>query len=243
MDTHSRRSQSTSGCRGASGLCLRFLLVLSFLLLPDSVDAQGIPDAKTILGHLKYSEVHLSQPLAGRLKLQNGQMVPFTLTWSGPEVVFQFKNPTEILRLNLSETDSTLTQQTDQHFKKITGSKFLETVRNSDLTYEDLAMRFLYWPQAKVESEQTIRNIACWVLLVQPPTRNSNYGSVRLWIPKEEGFFLRAETFDTHGKLLKRFEVISGQKIDNRWFLKQLRVERFDPASGKQVSRTYLDFS
>ena len=34
-------------------------------------------------------------------------------------------------------------------------------------------------------------------------------------------------------KLAKRFEVVSAQKIDGQWMLKQMRVERIDPATRK----------
>src|SRR5438876_1060534 len=38
-----------------------------------------------------------------------------------------------------------------------------------------------------------------------------------------------------------RLEVISAQKIDNRWFLKQMRVEELQPGTNKVQARTYLE--
>ncbi len=52
---------------------------------------------------------------------------------------------------------------------------------------------------------------------------------------------MRLEGYDWKGKLAKRFEVVSGQKIEGRWFLKQMRIEEMDPATGKVTSRTYLE--
>ena len=40
---------------------------------------------------------------------------------------------------------------------------------------------------------------------------------------------------------MKRFEVESAQKIEGRWFLKQMRIEEFQPGTTKVLSRTYLE--
>ena len=58
---------------------------------------------------------------------------------------------------------------------------------------------------------------------------------------KESGALLRAEATDWQGQISKRFEVISGQKIGERWYLKQMRIETLEPTSGKVRSRTYLE--
>jgi hypothetical protein len=52
---------------------------------------------------------------------------------------------------------------------------------------------------------------------------------------------MKMEAYDWNAKLLKRFEVVSGQKIEGRWFLKELRIEELDPGTGKVKTRTYID--
>jgi len=52
---------------------------------------------------------------------------------------------------------------------------------------------------------------------------------------------MRIEGYDWGGKLVKRFEVISAQRIDNRWFLKQMRVEEMEPGTNRVQARTYLE--
>jgi Outer membrane lipoprotein-sorting protein len=114
-------------------------------------------------------------------------------------------------------------------------------VRGTDITYEDLSLRFIYWKNASDEGEQRVRAITCSIVLVQPSTRNTEYGSVRLWIAKDRGALIKAEGYNWQGKPIKRFEVISGQQIEGRTIFKQIRIERLDPQSGKVVSRTYLE--
>jgi negative regulator of sigma E activity len=62
-----------------------------------------------------------------------------------------------------------------------------------------------------------------------------------VWIDKASAALLRIEGYDREGKLTKRFEVVSAQKIDGQWMLKQMRVERIDPATRKTNGITYLE--
>jgi hypothetical protein len=41
--------------------------------------------------------------------------------------------------------------------------------------------------------------------------------------------------------LLRRFEIISAQKIDGLWMLKQMRIESFEAGNPDPVSRRYLE--
>ncbi|HEY5792158.1 MAG TPA: outer membrane lipoprotein-sorting protein, partial [Chthoniobacterales bacterium] len=73
--------------------------------------------------------------------------------------------------------------------------------------------------------------------------RGTAYGVVRLWVDRESGAILRMEGFDGSGRLAKRFEVITAQKLENQWFLKTMRVESFVPETGKIRDRAYLEVS
>jgi negative regulator of sigma E activity len=72
-------------------------------------------------------------------------------------------------------------------------------------------------------------------------SHDSQYWNVLVWVDKTSGALMRMEGYDWDGKLAKRFEVVSAQKIDNRWFLKQMRVEELLPGTNKVQSRTYLE--
>ena len=171
-------------------------------------------------------------------------MIPFRLLLRGQRVTYEFDNPKESLTLDLGETGSQLRDETKAGTQRVTGSRLLQPVRNSDLTYEDLSLRFIYWRRAMVEGEQAIKTVPCRIILVQPGTAaDSQYGSVRLWVQQEGGALMRAEGFDRQGQLIKRFELISGQRIGGKWWLKQMRIERLDPQTRRVVSRTYLEIN
>ncbi len=69
-------------------------------------------------------------------------------------------------------------------------------------------------------------------MTLNAPTHRTQYSSVNLWVDKESGALLQADAYDWQGKPIKRFEVISGQKIEGKWYLKQMRIEGLDPGDG-----------
>jgi hypothetical protein len=199
-------------------------------------------DASSILERLRSTQVEeLDQDFAGRLRLGDGSIIPFRVRFNGAEILFKFSNPDETLRLRLRDEGSVLMQQTANGAQPISGAKLTQPVRGTDISYEDLALRFIYWNNAKVEGEQRIGVFPCWIVLVQPSSRNTEYGSVRIWVPKGKSGLVQAEGFDLRSRLLKRFKVVSGQEVNGKWILKQMRIERFDPETGRLASRTYLE--
>jgi hypothetical protein len=178
--------------------------------------------------------------LQGQLR-ENGRIVPFRLTQSGPVIRYSFTNPDEALQLRLGDADSQLDEIKKEAVDKISGPEFNQKVRGTAVTYEDLALRFLYWPNAKVLDEDYINTRRVWKLQLEPPARQSQYSKVYLWTEQKSGALLKMEGFDWNGKLAKRFEVISVQTIEGRYFLKSMRIEELSPETGKARSRTYLE--
>jgi hypothetical protein len=213
------------------------LLVCS--LIPHLTSAGA--DANAILDQIRSAQAQISRPLSGRLRPENGDPIPFQLQLKGPEFDYKFTNPAETIKLQLTDSGSVLTDEKAAGQQVLSGSRLSESVRGTDITYEDLSLRFIYWKNASDEGEQRVRAITCSIVLVQPSARNTEYGSVRLWIAKDRGALIKAEGYNWQGKPIKRFEVISGQQIEGRTIFKQIRIERLDPQSGKVVSRTYLE--
>jgi hypothetical protein len=217
------------------------LALLAFGLVPHLSLAQQ--DANAILDQIRSAQAQISRTLSGRLRPENADPIPFQLKLKGPEFDYQFTNPPETIRLQLTDTGSVLTDQKAAGQQVLSGSRLSEPVRGTDITYEDLSLRFIYWKNAKFEGEQRLRTITCSIVLVQPSAHNSEYGSVRLWIAKDRGALIKAEGYNLQGKTIKRFEVISGQQIEGKTIFKQIRIERLDPLVGRVISRTYLELN
>jgi hypothetical protein len=216
------------------------LFIAATLALPSALEAEPGPTANEILSSVRMQQTQQHIDLQGQLR-QNELVVPFHLIQSGPIVRYIFSNPEEALQLQLNENDSRLDQLSGSGVQKITPAQFDHKIRGTDVTYEDLALKFLYWPNAKIVGQENIRTRNCWKLQLRAPSRQSQYSNVLLWIDKASGALMRMEGYDWNAQLGKRFEVVSAQKIDNRWFLKQMRIEQLQPGTNHVQSRTYLE--
>ena len=198
------------------------------------------PAAKEILDSVRMLESRQQIDLDGQLR-ENEKVIPFHLTQDGPSIRYSFTDPDEVLQLRLGESGSRLDLVTDNSAQKIPAEKLKEKVRGTGITYEDLTLEFLYWENARVLGDETIRTRSCWKLQVVADSRDSQYWNVVIWVDKASGALMRMDGYDWDGKLAKRFEVVSAQKIDDRWFLKQMRVEEMKPGTTKVQTRTYLE--
>ncbi|HWY92403.1 MAG TPA: outer membrane lipoprotein-sorting protein [Chthoniobacterales bacterium] len=219
----------------------KFIVVALLFWCRGFVPVFAEEDANAILDQIRLAQAEINKPLTGRLRPEDGAAIPFQLRLRGSQIDYQFTNPPETIRLQLTDSGSILSDEDAGGRQNLSGSKLQETVRGTDITYEDLSLRFIYWKNAKLNGEQRVRAITCSVVDVQPASRNTAYSTVRLWIAKDRGALIKAEGFDWQGRLVKRFEIISGQRVEGKTIFKQIRIERISPETGKVVSRTYLE--
>jgi hypothetical protein len=215
-----------------------FVICLAFAMLPLFADPP--PSAKDILASVRMMESIQEIDLQGQLR-QDNIVIPFHLVQIGPLIRYAFANPDEVLQLRLGENSSRLDLVTGDGTEQFAASKLKQKIRATGVTYEDLAFKFLYWPTARVLGEENVRTRNCWKLQLRAPSRESQYSNVLLWIDKASGALMRMEGYDWNAQLAKRFEVVSAQKIERRWFLKQMRVEELQPGTNHVQSRTYLE--
>ena len=217
---------------------LKFVIGLACVALP--VFAQSPPSAKDILNSVRIIESRQQIDLQGQLR-QDDVLIPFRLVENGPLIRYSFTNPDETLQLRLGENSSRLDLVTDAGMEKVGMSKLQEQIRRTIVTYGDLAFKFLYWPAARGLGEENVRTRKCWKLQLRAPSRESQYSNVLLWVDKASGALMRMEGYDWNAQLVKRFEVVSAQKIEGRWFLKQMRIEQLQPGTNHVQARAYLE--
>src|SRR5881396_2432099 len=156
-----------------------FVICLAFGATPILADPP--PSAKDILASVRMMESRQQIDLQGQLR-QDNVVVPFWLVQNGPLIRYSFANPDEVLQLRLGENSSRLDLVSDSGAEKFPGSKLSQKIRGTAVTYEDLALKFLYWPDGTVLGEENVRTRRCWKLHLRPPSRDSQYSNVFLWI-------------------------------------------------------------
>ena len=217
----------------------QIILVLAFCLVAMRLEAET-PSAREILDQVRLQQSQQQLDLQGQLR-SDGTVIPFRLTQTGPVIRYTFANPPEVVQLRLGEDGARLDLVLQNSTKKFSSSRLDEKIGGTAVTYGDLALKFLYWPDAQVVGSDTLRTRDCWKLRLSAPSKDAPYGSVILWVDKESGALMRMEGYDEKGRLVKRFEVVSAQKIEGRWFLKQMRIEEMEPGTNKVRSRSYLE--
>lgn len=215
------------------------LIAIAFLCGGGLAGADDAPDASAILRTVRVAQTAQERTLNGRLRT-GAKAIPFKLSMAANTVRWDFSDPPQTLLLRLGDKDARLEEIGKGGSQKVAAARFDDKVRDSDISYEDLSMRFLYWPNAKVEGEQTMLLQKCWIVRVEPPGKgNSQYGAVKLWISRNNGALLQAEAFGHDGRLARRFKVISGHALgDGLWILKQMRIEAPTTIGGRAQDRT-----
>jgi hypothetical protein len=218
----------------------RFRKPLAFLsLVLFAAIGHAEPDAEAILAAARVNPLGSSIALNAQLRA-GSTTTPFRIVVDGA-VRYQFDSPEQELILELKDDGSKLSERTGGKTAPIKAARFDNSVRGTGITYEDLALRFLYWKNPKILAEESVRGRKAWKIEVQSGRDSSQYGVARLWVDKESGALLRIEGYNRDGKLLRRFEVVSAQKLGGQWMLKQMRVEMLDPETKKVINRTYLE--
>lgn len=198
------------------------------------------PSALQILSQVRLQQSQQQLDLQGQLR-SDATVIPFRLTQTGPVIRYTFAKPPEVIQLRLGEEGTRLDLVQLNSTKKFSATRLDERIGGTAVTYGDLALKFLYWPNAEVIGADTLRTRNCWKLRLNAPGKNGPYTTVLLWVDKESGALMRLEGYNPKGQLVKRFEVVSAQKIEGRWFLKQMRIEEIAPGTDKVLSRTYLE--
>ena len=226
--------------RSHSSFLIRHFALAIWFALSLPLYGQSPASAKDILDSVRMVETRQQIDLQGQLR-QDDIMIPFRLVQNGPLIRYSFTSPDETLQLRLGKNSSRLDLVTDTGAEKVSPSKLQEQIRGTIVTCGDLAFKFLYWPEARLSGEESVRTRKCWRLQLRAPSHESQYSSVLLWVDKMSGALMRMEGYNWNAQLLKRFEVVSAQKIERRWFLKQMRIEQFQPGTNHVQARAYLE--
>jgi len=211
-----------------------------FLVLLVAAAARADSDAEVILKAARTNPLGRPMVLNAQLRA-GGTKVPFQIAVRDGKIAYVFENPPQEILLGLGEDSSTLQERKGGKTQPVAPARYDDSVRGGLLTYEDLAMRFLYWKNPKLLGEEKINTRLAYKIEIPAPPTATEYGVVRVWVDKNAGTLMQIEGYDRDGRLSKKFTVVSGQQIDGQWMLKQMRVERLDPETRKVALRTYLE--
>ena len=202
------------------------------------------PTAQELLQNVRLNQGARHCVLNGQLRYED-KISPFRLVLNGTEIRYEFTKPDQTFVLTLADKTSRLDELTKNGATPVGRSRFQEPVRGTDVTCEDLALRFLYWRDAKIIGEDPIGGVQYYMIELHPdPGANSQYTKVVAWVAKKfDGVLAKAKCYAGNDRQpVAVMTVKSSQTLpDGARFLKQMTVERM--ANGKPIRSepTYLE--
>lgn len=215
-----------------TGLCC--LAALSFL----PAAAQQDMTADEILKEMR--EMTVSQgdrDVTGSIRTNRSkEKIPFGLAARGETLCFQYKDGDAWKRFDvrIREKNAELAVVENGKAKVMSAAGYVQPIAGTDLCYEDLSLRFLYWRGGRVledASNSRIKGRDCFIVEVQnPQPKVGQFTTVRMWLDKENGTAWQIDGYGADGKLRKRFSITSVKKLsDGTWFFKEMKIEVRDP--------------
>jgi hypothetical protein len=226
---------------------MNFKSIALAITLMASAQAQP-PSAQQILEGARISATltKLDEGLSGNLR-KGSSNTPITLFLKGKDIQFQFsenKGPWRIFHMRIGDENFNLFEIIDGKTTAFPAAKIVEPIAGTDLTYEDLALRFFYWPNPQLEGTEDVGGQPCYKLRVDKPKgAPGRYEVVYVWVHTKFGAFMRIRGHDKNGGLVKEFEVQEIMNVgDNVYTLREMQVATCDPATGRRVSITDVTF-
>jgi hypothetical protein len=234
------RSFSLSRC---FSLVLAFSAFCAVPLSAQKGDTKTLDqlNADEVLRLVRYSYTLYDRDFVGQLRQGFNKKIPFTLSLQPKYIRFKFDDPPQIIHLNTANDQFFLKEVVAGSDAPVDPSRYGESIRGTDVTYDDLSMRFIYWKEAKIVGEDKVKTRECWVVRARNPDGHGLYATVDIWVDKGSGGLMRMVGYNTGGRAIRRFEVLHGKKLEDVWMVDEMRVETFDPETGKRISHTYLE--
>lgn len=207
-------------------------------------DAQQILEGARLAATLTTVE----EGLSGNLTAKGKASVPVTLFLKGANIQFQFDenrtNDWRVFHMRLNDNAYDLFEIKDGKTTKFPDDKIIEPIAGTDLSYEDLALRFFYWPNPKLEGQEQVGNELCYKLRVNKPKGAAGrYDTIYIWVHTKFGAFMQIKGYNAQGQLLKEFQVEKVMPIGQGvWTLQKMQVSSYAPGSDKRLSITDVVF-
>ena len=225
---------------------MKRLTIFLSLALAASAVAQT-PSADDILRTARYVATLQQHDLKGQLR-KGSTKIPVMLYLRGENIQFQYLSPQTKqwapFHMRLEKDHYDLFEMKGGKTLRFPGAKLGQPIGGTDLSYEDLAMRFLYWPKGKVEGSEKIKGQDCWKVRLQNPGKSGRYALVYVWVHKKAGALMQAVGYNggNPAKALKRFQVSDIMKVGDAYTLRTMRVDSYDPKVDKTIGITYVEF-
>lgn len=216
-------------------------LVMTMTIM-SSVSAFADAAAERVLRGARYAATLQNQDLHGIMK-KDGLKTPVTLFLRKQNIQFHYQsnNVAKRFHMRLKDEQFDLFEIVGGKTLKFNNKKLAEKINGTDLSFEDLSMRFLYWKNSSITGEEKVGGQKCHVIRLINPGKEGAYSIVYVWIHKKYGALMRVVGYDAKGSPMKQFQVTDLMKVGPKEYtLKRMRVDSM--FKNKVAGTTYLEF-
>ncbi|GHC57839.1 outer membrane lipoprotein-sorting protein [Roseibacillus persicicus] len=221
-----------------------FLTSLLFLSSILGAAAQQ-PDADDILRTARYVATLQDTSLTGVLRKNNAKTNIALFLHENEGIEFQVLEGKvwKKFQLKLTDDEYDLFEGVGNSIKRFDKKRITQPVMGTDLTYEDLAMSFLYWPNSTVLGEENLGiGRDAWKVRLVNPKAAGLYKTVDVWVHKASGALMRINGYRADGKCIKVFEVTDIMRVGGgEYSIKTMKVQSYGEDS-RTTGITYLEF-
>ncbi len=210
------------------------------------------PQADAILQGVRRSMVSQGErDVLGNIR-KGRSKTPFSISARGSTLVFQYLMNKAWHRFDVrikERAADLLIVDSRGRASSMPAKQYGAKIGATDVSYEDLSLRFLYWKGGKVlenTSDSRIKGRDCFIVQVANPRPGvGQFAWVRIWIDKENGTTWQIDGHGSNGLLKKRYGITSVQRLgDGTWFFKQMKLEVRDSRNPKRtVAVNYLEMN
>ncbi|MFT6864339.1 MAG: hypothetical protein ACJAVK_002904 [Akkermansiaceae bacterium] len=200
-------------------------------------------NAEQIMSAVRQSAVlQENQVLQGVIR-KGPKKVPITLFLKGQDIQFVIDGGKEGFHLRLKKEEQELWEIVGGKPRRFQAEKIGAPIAGTDLSYEDLALKFLYWENPWIVGTQKLNGMDCWYLHVINPDKTGRYREVSVWVTKKHMALARVLGYGPKPDKapLKQFEIIDVMKVNGVFTVETMKVTQY--AKDRTVSGvTYLEF-
>jgi hypothetical protein len=222
------------------------LLIYLIALLPLS-GQEGIPlpenskQASKILSQVRYAYPQKTLNFRGEIRPRRigFKMIPLNLSFNSQLIKFEFfseNNSTKIIdetiSLDFRDDKINVLRTYDSLTKEIKDDDLSNSIRGTDISYDDIVMRFLDWPNPVLLKIEKAKGGKAWKIRCANPNKSQLYSIVDVWVSQRSGAIVRMNAYNKKRRIVKSFEVDSIQQIKGDWFVETMIVRTY-PEDGK----------
>jgi hypothetical protein len=201
------------------------------------------PDAEAMIRGIRLSATLQQMDLDGNIRKEGQKDTPVQLFVRENNMQFRLGNG-ERFHIRMGDESAVLLTLDDQgKTGSFPASRLTQPIGGTDVTYEDLTLRFLYWDGAKLEGEEKIDGEDCYRVRLDNPGKDGAFGVVYVWVHKKYGAFWRIKAHDRKGNPIKQFQVSAVMQLpDGKGYtIKKMRISALKE-DGRVGSITDLEF-